>query len=94
MNKSQIKHLVKEQIREIIGLDTEPVSVNQESAEHIYQALLSATEGVMTHLNKAIETADSDTLVDNLEKAKKEYIAGVRNSITIMKDLLEMERRT
>ena len=92
MNKSQIKHLVKEQIREIIGLDTKPVSVNQESAEHIYQALLSVTEGVMTHLNKAIETADSDTLVDNLEKAKKEYIAGVRNSITIMKDLLEMER--
>ena len=92
MNKNQIKRLVKEQIREIIGLDTKPFSVNQESAEHIYQALLSVTEGVMTHLNKAIETADSDTLVDNLEKAKKEYIAGVRNSITIMKDLLEMER--
>jgi DNA-binding MurR/RpiR family transcriptional regulator len=92
MNKTQIRQLVKEQIREIIGLDTEPVSVNQEAAEHIHQALLSATEGVMTHLNQAIESADSDTLINNLEKIKQEYIAGVQSSITIMKDLLEMER--
>ena len=93
MNKTQIIHLVEEQIKEIIGLDTEPVSVNQESASHIHQALLAATEGVMTHLNQAIESADSDTLIDNLEKIKQEYIAGVQKPITIMKDLLEMERR-
>ena len=54
MNKTQIRQLVEEQIKEIIGLDTEPVSVNQESASHIHQALLAATEGVMTHLNQAI----------------------------------------
>lgn len=94
MNKTQIKHLVEEQIREIIGLDTEPVSVNRESAEHIYQALLSATEGVMTRLNQAIESADSDALINNIEKIKQQYVAGVQIPITIMKDLLEMERKT
>tara|TARA_R110002020_G_scaffold162911_1_gene348797 strand:+ start:145 stop:438 length:294 start_codon:yes stop_codon:yes gene_type:complete len=92
MNKQQLQEIVRGELKEMIGIDTEPVPVPSEIADHIQTMLIAMTETTIGELNLALEKSGNKTLTANLEKAKKKYTDGVQEALIILMDLLEMEK--
>ena len=90
MNKQQLSEIVRGELKEMIGWDCEPVSVQRGTAADLadaHEALVNAME----LMEKAKQEAASDDLQIEIQKIQDSLVRGGSQAVAGLACLLELE---